>query len=114
MEIKRITSSTPHLILVKNFLKNTFNACKSLGVLEQYEHEASEPAWWLQEYQGQALKGVKWLRPQKVAMVVAVLLLGGLELILGPGVFTVFDLHKMDMPLTWKEQAVGVAVYRTN
>eukprot|EP00983_Pelagomonas_calceolata_P059107 1145786-Pelagomonas_calceolata.AAC.5 len=30
---------------------------------------------------------------------------GGLKLILGPGVFTVFDIHKMDMPLFWKELA---------
>jgi len=34
---------------------------------------------------------------------IAVLLLGGLQLILGPGVFTVFDLHKMDVSLFWKE-----------
>eukprot|EP00983_Pelagomonas_calceolata_P044425 1139293-Pelagomonas_calceolata.AAC.1 len=36
---------------------------------------------------------------------VAVLLLGGLKLIIGPGVFRVFDLHKMDVPLFWKELA---------
>eukprot|EP00983_Pelagomonas_calceolata_P012407 397580-Pelagomonas_calceolata.AAC.4 len=34
---------------------------------------------------------------------VAVLLLGGLKLIHGPGILTVFDLHEMDMPLFWKE-----------
>jgi len=28
-----------------------------------------------------------------------------LKLILGPGVFTVFDLHKMEVPLAWKEPA---------
>eukprot|EP00983_Pelagomonas_calceolata_P006875 223751-Pelagomonas_calceolata.AAC.1 len=33
------------------------------------------------------------------------LLLGGLKVILGPGVFTVFDLHKMDIPLLWQELA---------
>eukprot|EP00983_Pelagomonas_calceolata_P124510 1161112-Pelagomonas_calceolata.AAC.21 len=37
-----------------------------------------------------------------MATEIAVLLLGGLQLILGPGVFTVFDLHEMDMPLSWK------------
>eukprot|EP00983_Pelagomonas_calceolata_P043961 1139104-Pelagomonas_calceolata.AAC.7 len=36
---------------------------------------------------------------------VAVLLLGGLKLILGPGVFTVFDLLKMDVPWFWKQLA---------
>eukprot|EP00983_Pelagomonas_calceolata_P055609 1144232-Pelagomonas_calceolata.AAC.1 len=34
---------------------------------------------------------------------VAVLLLGGLKLVLGPGVFTAFDLHEMDVPLFRKE-----------
>eukprot|EP00983_Pelagomonas_calceolata_P084202 1156315-Pelagomonas_calceolata.AAC.2 len=34
---------------------------------------------------------------------VAVLLLGGLLLVLGLDVFTVFDLHEMDVPLFWKE-----------
>eukprot|EP00983_Pelagomonas_calceolata_P073696 1152236-Pelagomonas_calceolata.AAC.1 len=38
-----------------------------------------------------------------MATYVAGLLLGGLKLVLGPGVFTVFDLHKMDVPLFWKE-----------
>eukprot|EP00983_Pelagomonas_calceolata_P079648 1154780-Pelagomonas_calceolata.AAC.1 len=38
-----------------------------------------------------------------MATEVAVLLLGGLKLILGPGVFTVSDFHKMDVPLFWKE-----------
>eukprot|EP00983_Pelagomonas_calceolata_P109429 1159556-Pelagomonas_calceolata.AAC.1 len=27
------------------------------------------------------------------------------QMILGPGVYTVFDLHKMDVPLFWKELA---------
>eukprot|EP00983_Pelagomonas_calceolata_P030701 964210-Pelagomonas_calceolata.AAC.3 len=36
---------------------------------------------------------------------VAVLLLGGLKLILGPGVFIIFDLHKINVPLFWKELA---------
>eukprot|EP00983_Pelagomonas_calceolata_P008285 269499-Pelagomonas_calceolata.AAC.1 len=30
-------------------------------------------------------------------------MLGDLQLILGPGVFTVIDLHKMDVPLLWKD-----------
>eukprot|EP00983_Pelagomonas_calceolata_P033453 1047644-Pelagomonas_calceolata.AAC.1 len=34
---------------------------------------------------------------------VTVLLLGGLKLILGPCVSTVFDLHEKDVPLLWKE-----------
>eukprot|EP00983_Pelagomonas_calceolata_P036185 1132479-Pelagomonas_calceolata.AAC.1 len=34
---------------------------------------------------------------------VVVLLIGGLKLVFGPGVFTVFDLQKMDVPLFWKE-----------
>eukprot|EP00983_Pelagomonas_calceolata_P076780 1153563-Pelagomonas_calceolata.AAC.1 len=38
-----------------------------------------------------------------MATKVAVLPLGGLKLILGPGVFTVIDLHRMDVPLFWKE-----------
>eukprot|EP00983_Pelagomonas_calceolata_P097223 1158220-Pelagomonas_calceolata.AAC.9 len=38
-----------------------------------------------------------------MATQITVLLLGGFELVLGPGVFTVFDLHKMDVPLFWKE-----------
>jgi len=33
-----------------------------------------------------------------MATEVAVLLLEGLELILGPCIFTVFDVHKMDVP----------------
>eukprot|EP00983_Pelagomonas_calceolata_P081994 1155776-Pelagomonas_calceolata.AAC.3 len=33
---------------------------------------------------------------------VLVLLLGGLKLNAGPGVFTAFDLHKVDVPLIWK------------
>eukprot|EP00983_Pelagomonas_calceolata_P048151 1140938-Pelagomonas_calceolata.AAC.2 len=37
-----------------------------------------------------------------MATYVAVLL-GGLELILGAGVFTVFRFHKMDVPLIWDE-----------
>eukprot|EP00983_Pelagomonas_calceolata_P080996 1155374-Pelagomonas_calceolata.AAC.2 len=34
---------------------------------------------------------------------VEVMLLGGLELMRGPGIFTVFDIHKMDVPLFWEE-----------
>eukprot|EP00983_Pelagomonas_calceolata_P013552 433839-Pelagomonas_calceolata.AAC.1 len=34
---------------------------------------------------------------------VAVLLLGGLKLAVGPGVFTVLDFHKMDASLIWEE-----------
>eukprot|EP00983_Pelagomonas_calceolata_P016133 510687-Pelagomonas_calceolata.AAC.1 len=34
---------------------------------------------------------------------ITVLLLRGFELVLGPSVFTVIDLHKMDVPLLWKE-----------
>eukprot|EP00983_Pelagomonas_calceolata_P122488 1160913-Pelagomonas_calceolata.AAC.8 len=43
-----------------------------------------------------------------------VLLLGDLKLILGPGVFTVFDLHKVDVPLFWKEltRVTGLGRYR--
>eukprot|EP00983_Pelagomonas_calceolata_P061304 1146790-Pelagomonas_calceolata.AAC.1 len=40
-----------------------------------------------------------------MATEVAVLLLGGLELIFMPGVFTVFDLHKMNVPLFRKKLA---------
>eukprot|EP00983_Pelagomonas_calceolata_P046554 1140236-Pelagomonas_calceolata.AAC.2 len=38
-----------------------------------------------------------------MATQITVLLLGGLKLVLGLGVFTVFDLHKMDVPLFWKK-----------
>eukprot|EP00983_Pelagomonas_calceolata_P116711 1160339-Pelagomonas_calceolata.AAC.7 len=38
-----------------------------------------------------------------IATEVMVQLLRGLQLILGPGVFTAFDLHKMGVPLFWKE-----------
>eukprot|EP00983_Pelagomonas_calceolata_P022707 715003-Pelagomonas_calceolata.AAC.2 len=42
---------------------------------------------------------------------VAVLLLGGPELILGPGApFTVFDFHKMHVPLFWKAHALNAYV----
>eukprot|EP00983_Pelagomonas_calceolata_P045886 1139909-Pelagomonas_calceolata.AAC.2 len=40
-----------------------------------------------------------------MAIKVAVLLLGGLEVILGPGGFMVFDFPKMSVPLFWKELA---------
>ena len=34
---------------------------------------------------------------------ITVLLLGGLKLAVGPGFLTVFDFHKMDVPLIWEE-----------
>eukprot|EP00983_Pelagomonas_calceolata_P068616 1149997-Pelagomonas_calceolata.AAC.1 len=36
-----------------------------------------------------------------------VVLLGGVELILGPGAFTVLHLHQTDVPLFWKELATS-------
>jgi hypothetical protein len=39
---------------------------------------------------------------------VAVLQLGGLKLAVGPGVLTVFDFYKVDVPLIWVE-LTGVA-----
>eukprot|EP00983_Pelagomonas_calceolata_P009034 293794-Pelagomonas_calceolata.AAC.1 len=49
-----------------------------------------------------SVKAKLFKRLQGVGEIV-VLLLGGLQLILGPGVFIVLDLHEMDVPLFWKE-----------
>ena len=39
---------------------------------------------------------------------IAVLQLGGLKLAVGPGILTVFDFYKVDVPLIWVE-LTGVA-----
>eukprot|EP00983_Pelagomonas_calceolata_P005673 186728-Pelagomonas_calceolata.AAC.1 len=48
---------------------------------------------------------LKW-GPCKIVIEVVMLLFGGPKLILGSGVFTVFDLQNMDVPLFWKELAI--------
>eukprot|EP00983_Pelagomonas_calceolata_P069248 1150300-Pelagomonas_calceolata.AAC.5 len=53
-----------------------------------------------------------------MATQIVVLLLGGLKLILGPGVFTVFDLHKMDVTVPLRNSsrpdAISVTPHPTN
>eukprot|EP00967_Tisochrysis_lutea_P112707 scaffold178306_cov24-Tisochrysis_lutea.AAC.1 len=51
--------------------------------------------------------------PCKMATEAALLLLGGLEVNLGPGDFKAFDLHKMDVTLFWKELARKVNLGNT-
>eukprot|EP00983_Pelagomonas_calceolata_P106477 1159235-Pelagomonas_calceolata.AAC.13 len=65
------------------------------------------PRWYREEKKlcRQRKRSPHHLRKSLPRAKVVVLLLGSLELILGPGVFTVFDLHKTDVPLSWKEHS---------
>eukprot|EP00983_Pelagomonas_calceolata_P013820 442742-Pelagomonas_calceolata.AAC.1 len=93
MEIRRVTSSSLCLILVMrvemSLLKSASGARKCISVLDGMGME-------LQSKPGGCMT-------HTIATEVAVLRFGGLQLILGPGVFTVFDLHEMDVPLFWRE-----------
>eukprot|EP00983_Pelagomonas_calceolata_P071734 1151380-Pelagomonas_calceolata.AAC.1 len=103
MGIRRVSSSSPCLIFVtrveRSLLKSVSGASKFTSVLVRMNMK-------LQSKLGgcMSVKTKLFTRLQSVEGIV-VLLLGGLDLILGPGVFTVFDLHKMDVPLFWKELA---------
>eukprot|EP00983_Pelagomonas_calceolata_P050407 1141960-Pelagomonas_calceolata.AAC.5 len=98
MGIRRVTSSSPCLISVTRVKRSLLkSASKFMSILNRMGMK-------LQSKPGSCMsvKTELFKRFQSVGEVV-VLLLGGLQLILGPGVFTVFDLHEMDVPLFWEE-----------
>eukprot|EP00983_Pelagomonas_calceolata_P055408 1144135-Pelagomonas_calceolata.AAC.1 len=101
MGIRRVTSRSPCLILMtrveRSLFKSTSGARKFISILDRMGMKLPSKLGGLVHVKTKLFK-----RLQSVGRV-AVLLLGGLELALGPGAFTVFDLHKMDMPLFWKE-----------
>eukprot|EP00983_Pelagomonas_calceolata_P079029 1154495-Pelagomonas_calceolata.AAC.5 len=100
MGIERVTSSTPCLIWVmrveRSLLKNASGSSKLTSVQDRMSVK-------LQNKLGgcMSVKTKPFMRLQSVRGHGP----GGLKLILGPGVFTVFDLHKMDVPLFGKELA---------
>eukprot|EP00983_Pelagomonas_calceolata_P102717 1158838-Pelagomonas_calceolata.AAC.11 len=102
MGIRRVTSSSPCLILVtrveKGLLKSASGASKFISVLDGIGMKLqSKPGGCM------SVKAMLFKRLQDIAP--AVLLLGGFRLILGPGVLAVFDLNKMDASQFWKELA---------
>eukprot|EP00983_Pelagomonas_calceolata_P079056 1154515-Pelagomonas_calceolata.AAC.2 len=112
MGIRRVTSSSPCLASVmrvqKSVLKSAAGAAsKYIRILNRMSMKLQSNLGGFMCVQIKLFKGLQSVQmtPTTPNRMIAELLLGGLQLILGPVVFTGFGPHKMDVPLFWKELA---------
>eukprot|EP00983_Pelagomonas_calceolata_P054819 1143868-Pelagomonas_calceolata.AAC.4 len=116
MGITRFTSSTPCLILVmrveKSLLESPSGAIEFLGIVGRMGMRLQSKLEGCISIKTKLFKRLQTLKCEAPGVLmttptpnrwIAVLLIGGLELISGPGVFAVFDFHKVDVPLFWRE-----------
>eukprot|EP00983_Pelagomonas_calceolata_P128303 1161498-Pelagomonas_calceolata.AAC.4 len=94
----------------RSLLKSASGANKFIGILERMGMKLQSKPGGCMSVKTKLFKRLQSVRGVGDAShteqnKVALLLFGGLKLTLGPGVFTIFDLQKMDVPLFWKELA---------
>eukprot|EP00983_Pelagomonas_calceolata_P105173 1159101-Pelagomonas_calceolata.AAC.2 len=93
MGIRRVTSSIPFLIsfirVERSLLMSMSRASKFLGAMDRMSMELQIKPGGFMSVKSKLSKGLQSVR--------------GLKLILGPVIFTIFDLHKIDVPQFWKE-----------
>ena len=121
MRIRRVTSSAPPLTMmmrvVKSLLKSASSTSKFVSILDRMSMKLEGKLGGFGGLKTKLLQGFQSVRgvdgpahtqkngmksdvsALKVLAKLAVLLLGGLKLAPRPGVFTVLDFHKVDVPL---------------
>eukprot|EP00983_Pelagomonas_calceolata_P083006 1156061-Pelagomonas_calceolata.AAC.13 len=90
MGIKRVTRSILVMRVERSLLKSASGAGMFVNILDRMSMKLQSTSRWLHGGHSAAA----W-RPS----------IGGIKLILGPCVFTAFDLQKMVVPLSWKDLA---------